>query len=242
MNNPKRAFSLIELLLALSIFAVIALCVYGTFWAGIKLSGWSEAENKAYHQMRLALDLMAADLENALPYDFTNSYPEKTAFEGSENTVTFLTAAPEGLKVIRYSLASPDDGRIHRVVVGTTRTRNAAVVADYREERNRASYLVREEWDFPDHVSGPAAADSEIETIAVDIAENSLKFAFGYRTEGKDTADDRYEWRPSWMSSGIPFLVRVHMDFLVTGRQERIISIDKDVVIPHGSWEEPGNT
>lgn len=242
MNNFKRGFSLIELLLALSIFAVVVVCVYGTFWAGMNLSNRSNEEQKVYHQMRLALELMSVDLENAVPYDFTNSYPDKRAFEGSEQAIVFLAASPEGLKAIRYSLEPADEGRIHRVVVGKTQTRNVATVADYREEGIKLSRLVREERDFSDYVNGARGAGPGAETIAVDIKENSLKFAFGYLPEGKDKADDRYEWHAQWPHPYLPVMVRVQMDFFVAGRQARTISVHKDVLIPHGSWGKPENT
>ena len=41
---------------------------------------------------------MSVDLENAVLYDFTNSYPGKTAFTGENDVVTFFLATGKGLK------------------------------------------------------------------------------------------------------------------------------------------------
>ena len=239
MNNSRRAFTLIELLLALSIFSMIALCVYGTFWAGVKLNQKSGGEAAAYHQARLAMDLLSVDLENAVPYDFTNSYPGKTAFTGEKDVVTFLLATGKGLKVIRYYLDSPREGSVHKVVVGARHDRNVDTLADYREQEVRLRDLVREEWDLPEYVSGVIEKDHAAEVIAANVREDSLEFFYGYLlsaagSEGNKTADT-YEWREAWTENNIPLMVRIEMDFLLTGPAPRVITMRKDVFVPHGS-------
>ena len=239
MNNPRRAFTLIELLLALSIFSMVALCVYGTFWAGVRINQRSEGESAAYHQARLALDLMSVDLENTVPYDFTNSYPGKTVFTGENDVVTFFLAAGKGLKVIRYYLDSPPEGSVHKVVVGARHDRNVDTLVDYREQEVRLRNLVREERDFPEYVSGVIAKDHAAEVIATNVREDSLRFSYGYllSTAGSEgtQAADTYEWRETWTESNIPLTVRIEMDFLLTGPAQRMVTVRKDVFIPHGS-------
>jgi prepilin-type N-terminal cleavage/methylation domain-containing protein len=243
MKNLHRAFSLIELLLALSIFSMVALCVYGTFWAGVKINQRAEGENGAYRQIRLALDLMSVDLENAAPYDFTGSYPEQTAFKGEDDAVTFLLASGKGLKVIRYYLDSPQEGSVHKVVVGARHDRNVDTLVDYREQEVRLRNLVREERDFPEYVSGVIAKDHAAEVIATNVREDSLEFSYGYLlstagSEGNKTADV-YEWREAWTQSNIPLMMRIEMDFLLSGPARRMVAMRKDVLIPHGSWGKP---
>ena len=243
MNNFRRAFTLVELLLALSIFSMAAVCVYGTFWAGVRINQRSEGENAAYRQIRLALDLMSVDLENAVPYDFTNSYPDQTAFQGEDDAITFLLASGKGLKVIRYYLDSAQQGRVHKVVIGATHTRNVDAVADYREQEVPLRDLVREEWDFPDYLSGTTGEHHAAEVIATDVAENSLKFFYGYLLNpagGEDTQmGDAYEWREKWTQGDVPLMVRIEMDFFLTGPARRMVVMRKDVFIPPGSWGKP---
>lgn len=246
MNNFRRAFTLIELLLALSIFAVVALCVYGTFWAGVRLNQRSEGESAAYHQIRLTLDLMSVDLENAVPYDFTSSYPEKTAFTGEKDAITFFSPTGKGLKVIRYYLDSPRQGVVHKVVIGATHERNVDIIADYREQEVQLRDLVREEWDLPDYLGGTTGEHHLTEVVANNIGENSLKFSYGYMlipagNEGNQT-DDVYEWRGKWTQGDIPLMVRVEMDFFLPGPAGRMITMCKDVLIPQGSWGKQGKT
>lgn len=226
---------------------MIALCVYGTFWAGVKLNQRADGESAAYRQIRLAMDLMSVDLENAVPYDFTRSYPDKTAFQGEDNAVTFLLASGKGLKVIRYYLDSPQEGSVHKVVVGARHDRNVDTLADYREQEVRLRNLVREERDFPEYVSGVIAKDRAAEVIVTNVREDSLEFFYGYLlraagSEGNKTADV-YEWREAWTENDIPLMVRIEMDFLLTGPAPRVITMRKDVFVPHGSpgSGEPGN-
>ncbi len=243
MNNSRRAFTLVELLLALSIFSMVAVCVYGTFWAGVKLNQRFEGETAAYHQIRLALDLMSVDLENAVFYDFTNSYPREAAFTGEKDVVTFFLATGKGLKVIRYSLESSQGGNVHKVVVGATYERNVNTFVDYRVEEVKLCNLVREEWDFPEYVSGVTGENHAVEIIADNVGENSLKFFYGYMVSpagGEDSrTDDTYEWRAQWTPGDIPLMVRVEMDFLLAGAAQRMITTRKDVLIPQGSWGQP---
>ncbi|GEM_PF-538121 len=247
MKNLRRAFSLIELLLALSIFSAIALCVYGTFWAGVKLNQRSNGESAVYQQMRLALDLMSSELERALPYDFTNSYPDHTAFEGDGSAVTFLLASGKGLKVVRYYLDSAQEGAVHKIIIGKKYRRNVDTVAVYSRQDVKLRDLVREEWDFREYVSGMTGEDHATEIIATGIVENSLKFAFGYAAgqgNGDPDAgeDDAYQWRDQWTQDHIPSLVRIEMDFLLSGTTSRVIATRKDIFIPHGAWGKPEQT
>ncbi|MBI5150013.1 MAG: prepilin-type N-terminal cleavage/methylation domain-containing protein [Candidatus Omnitrophica bacterium] len=239
MTKSSRAFTLIELVLALSIFAVVAVCVYGTFWSGINLSRRAESEGAVYHQMRLAFDLMSAELENAVFYDFSDSYPEQTAFEGEAGQVTFLTAARDGLKVVRYHLAAPQEGRVHQVMIGKTFKRNVSTLADYREEGGRLYDLIREQWDFAEYLSGIAGEDHQEEIVATGITADGLKFSFGYLPEGKEKEDaNGYEWHDKWTHSYIPLMVRIEM----RARQPRAVGMSKNVFIPDGLWGKPSQT
>ncbi len=79
MKKNNHAFTLIELLLGLSIFALIALSVYSVFWGGMRMTRKAKHLNPIYREMRLALDLLSVELENMVPYDFSGSTPQKFA-------------------------------------------------------------------------------------------------------------------------------------------------------------------
>jgi prepilin-type N-terminal cleavage/methylation domain-containing protein len=69
-RSKMRGFTLIEILLGLTIFAVIGLSLYTTFANGIQLSRQSEQLENLYREARWTYDILAADLENMVSYQF----------------------------------------------------------------------------------------------------------------------------------------------------------------------------
>ena len=124
MRKINSAFTLIELLLGLSIFSVVSLCLYASFSTGIHLSRRSEKNNKIYREIRWALEQMSLDLENAVFYDFSNSYPGKLSFIGEDEKISFLLPSDEGLKVVSYYHMKPSESKIHQTLIGKTYSKN----------------------------------------------------------------------------------------------------------------------
>lgn len=82
----KKAITLIELLIASSIFVVIMMSIYLTFNTG--LFGYKDIEENIdiYQSARLVLERLNLDLRNYFGYS-----SEETKFTGSNNEVSFLT-------------------------------------------------------------------------------------------------------------------------------------------------------
>lgn len=113
MKKNKTGFTFIELMLAVSIFAIVAVVIYSTFNTGI--SAWKKAEvaQNLYQDIRLTLDKMAEDLENAVKYSEKENFSN---FEANQNSISFYSleevftglpkvpAHPE-LRKISYSLS-----------------------------------------------------------------------------------------------------------------------------------------
>ena len=116
----QKAFTLIELLLALIIFSMGALIIYGTFSGGLLISQRSEGQGEVYREARISLELMTKELESMVPYDFTASSPEGTALKGDENKISFIVPTENGLKRISYYLISPEQRQIKTTVLGKT--------------------------------------------------------------------------------------------------------------------------
>lgn len=227
--RADRGFTLVELLLGLGISCVVMACVYGTFWAGVKLSHRFERGNSDHRQIRLAFDLISRELENMLPYDFSNSYPDRRAFEGGEERIAFLAASPEGLKVVSYHLIPKQTGKIHKVMIGGVFKRNVDMVIQ-NENGLRAYDLVREETDFVDYLN--AAPPQLTEVIAGNVKEKSLKFSFGYL---EDVKTQSYLWKNEWHNGDLPLAVRLEMEFLPSEQSDTAVTMERKILIPHGS-------
>ena len=83
-KRNKSGFTLIEVLIAATIFAIIAAALMSSFTVGVKI--WSRAEKSDIAASDLALDLeiVARDLRQSV-------YIEQIGFEGDGNQVSFLS-------------------------------------------------------------------------------------------------------------------------------------------------------
>lgn len=83
-----QGFTFIELMIAVSIFAVVSVAIYSTFNTGI--SAWRKAQKSQdiYQDVRLVLEKMVLDLENAVIYSLD---PEFSNFKGKENRISFYS-------------------------------------------------------------------------------------------------------------------------------------------------------
>lgn len=97
-NKSSFSFTLIELLIALSIFAVVAIALYSAFSAGIAVWRRSSEGRDAYQDVKFIFDDMTKDLKNAL---YLSKGEESIyAFSGTTSEIIFMaledTSSEEG--------------------------------------------------------------------------------------------------------------------------------------------------
>lgn len=91
-------FTLLELLIAFTLFSVAMVVVSSVFGTGIVAWKRGEEESGFYQELRFTLDRMAVEFRNAVPY-------EKSPFEGKNELVSFAlvrfprTSPPEWVQV-----------------------------------------------------------------------------------------------------------------------------------------------
>jgi len=91
-----RGFTLVELLLSLTIVAASLGAIYGVFHAGLAAWNYGTAESGLSFDSVYVLDCMARDIEGAIfieEKDGNREVEPKPAFEGGGDYVEFLTAA-----------------------------------------------------------------------------------------------------------------------------------------------------
>lgn len=89
MNKKCRSFTLIELLIALSIFAIIAITLYSTFFAGISVWKRSGDNSDAYQNIRIVFEDMARDIKNMIY--FTKDKESMYVFSGMPGEIILMT-------------------------------------------------------------------------------------------------------------------------------------------------------
>lgn len=229
MRMNRQGFTLLELLLGLSIFSLIALSVYSVFAGGTQLSERSQNQNEVTREARWAFDLMAQDLENMVLYDFSGSYPEQLAFTGSSEKVTFLSATGKGLKFISYYLVEPETDTVFQTLIGETYSKNVQIITS-TSEGETLLFLVREENDFVDYLNGETE-DTSIEILSTHVLDGGLQFSFGYVEDEESTT---MTWSSDWSDTAIPSNVRISIDFPPLDEDDDVITQVKEVLVPSG--------
>lgn len=192
MSTDKRAqistdksFTLMELLIAVSIFSVIALCLYSVFSGGIRIWQRQEQGFRYSHSIRLALDRMAKELRNAINY----SQPEKAGLETSdEQNLLFLG---EAKKVSFMTLIGGEIAKVSYVLEEG---------ADQKGILKRKIVFQKE--GFKDE-------NQKEEIVIGDL--DGLLFEYAYETGEKNALP---EWKDSWEGEGkIPRGVKITLEF-----------------------------
>jgi general secretion pathway protein J len=118
-DNPQSpsasaGFTLLEMVLALVIFGMIAAVVYSAFYFGHRavVSGERAADDN--QRMRLAEELMGRQVRSAVFYFAQHDDEQVAYFFGTSDGMSFVTSAPQsrggtGLAVVNYRLV---DGRL----------------------------------------------------------------------------------------------------------------------------------
>jgi len=158
-NNPGGGFTLLELLIAVALTAVIALAIFGTWTQGIRV--WERANQAQFEdrEVRFVLETMAKELRNS--FLFTGM-----AFSGTGKEVSFpqmihITGLTEisqrEIGRVSYSF-NPDEQALIRHQIGwfQSQTPEAEEVVSgakdlkityYQFDREDETYQWKEEWN-----------------------------------------------------------------------------------------------
>lgn len=214
--SSLSAFSLVELLLALIIFSVIALSLFSMLTNGLRLEDSSRYIRATSHQARMAFELLTKELENVRPYDFSKSYEGKFAFNGQAHELSFLVSSPEGIKAVRYYLETPKRGKVSTTIVGGHSASIKDLVADSKEESAPLYVLMRQEMSLPKMLNDQAKDEArDAEVVAGNIKEGGFKCLFAQKPSLEDLqsptapAVQGLTWVEQWQKDGLPAAVKI---------------------------------
>lgn len=113
-SSGSAGFTLIEMILALVIFGMIAAIVYSAFYFGHRAVVSGERAADESQRMRLAEELIGRQVRSAVFYFAHHDEETVPFFFGGPDGMTFVTSAPQsrggtGLAVVTYKLV---DGRL----------------------------------------------------------------------------------------------------------------------------------
>lgn len=199
-------FTIIELLIALSIFAVIAVTLSSAFFAG--LSVWkrsSGAKSDVYQDIGIVFDEMASELRNMVY--FTKDEESLYAFSGTPDSITFMTLE-------EYSSEKMEPGReIVKVQYSFDDTKGGII-------RRSAGFL-----------TGFNIDSSEKEVLLKDVDDFKVEYCYDSGDE-----DEPYLWKGEWRDSDLRTPRGIRMTAFIKGRSSagKISGITRIVFISTG--------
>ncbi len=216
-SNPQ-GFTLLELLVAVSIFAVVISMVYGAYRSTFRITSDSEAKLHFSAMARVAMDRITEDLETL--YTGTGGYMLGVREEGKTGRADRLVFTstthlalndadlPAGYAVLKYSLETDDASglrRLHRSDVPAL-----PGVSPDDEESGKGDVVCEELTGF------------ELEYVDGRGAEN----------EGWQSHDDSLDWNDELIQGRYPALIRITMQFAASADDGERVSYHTAVALP----------
>lgn len=182
--KENSGFTLVELLIALTLLAMLSLLLFGGLRFGTRSWQRSEADVSATDQIGIAQSFLRRALEAAYPARLLpDTAQAKIDFEGTSQGIRFLTPAPAALSV----------GGMGRFTL----------IADRRENEKVLSMISR--FELARENSSSSAMDVRL-LGGFDNAE--------FEYFGSDRPADPPTWRNSWTDHAtLPELVRIRIKF-----------------------------
>lgn len=216
--KKQRGFTLMELLLAISIFAVIALCLYSVFSGGIRVWRKQGEGFKYTHGTRLALDNIAKELRNAIIYALPikplpgEENPQDLQFIGEKTKLSFMTLIGSDIAKVSYWFENNEQqGGVLKRIAFLQKT-------GFKDDTQKEEVLIQ------------------------DLSD--LSFEYAYPGESEEVA---VSWKDSWGADSkdskpkIPKGVRVTLTLKKSGEnQNEGEIIKKTVFMPAGTIEKQG--
>jgi|CXWL01.1.fsa_nt_gi type II secretory pathway pseudopilin PulG len=222
--KSSLALTLIEFLLAMAIFATIAVSVYSTFLTGIQISKKAKNFEGFYRNIRFTIEAIQNDLENMVPYQFKTQDPPVLAFYGDEHSFHLIVPTESGLKKIHYFLSDPTHVHIHKTQLGMHTAKNVAITTGEISNQKQTSVLIRQEQPW-----GQTPND---EILNKQILNNSWRVSYASWDE------DKLIWNNEWIDPAFPIGIQIQMTFVDPSDSDHNIPINKIIYIPFGSLKK----
>jgi type II secretion system protein J len=119
--HRRRGFTLLELMIAMTILSMLSLSLYGVISLGATSAGAGERRSEQTRRYRTAVGVMLRQLRSAAPVYIANDdeddeqqVPAKPYFLGEKDSLEFATAAPQGANAAGLALVHywVEDGKL----------------------------------------------------------------------------------------------------------------------------------
>ena len=200
--SPERGFTLLELLLSITVLSLVLGVIYGTLNMGSRAWEKGERDIDKIQRMRVIMNLLSREIKSTFPYEVTPSeldtHKKFYAFDGKRDSLSFVSAVP--LKGGRGKLSwlsfwvEDDEGL---VVV-----ERDALRTDIFKERD--------------------SIDKD-EMVVLDAHVSRIQFEYYELKSGKEEGEGEGEWKEHWdaeKEGTLPHAVRMELTFKEEGTGE----------------------
>lgn len=225
LRSHSQGFTLLELLVALSIFAAVISMVYGAYRSTFRITSESEAKLRFSAMAQVALDRIREDLETL--YTGTGGYMQGVREEGKTgraDQLAFTSTShlalndaelPGGYALLKYSLETDEESGLLRL---------------YRSDMPALPGVL---------------PDGEESGKGYVLCEELAGFELEY-IDGRGTGDDAwqshgdaFDWNDELVQGKYPSLVRITMQFAASADDGERVTYHTAVALP--PVEDPGN-
>jgi|GEM_PF-1371161 len=179
--SRREGFTFIELIIAITIFSIIAVSIYSVFRTGVRLWSGTNPLIQQNQSTRYFFNTISTDLKNSISYNaasqsiktFGSSEEKNANFEGDKQKISFITLID----------ISAGDALPH--------TELARVVYSFDRSKKTVKRAVATKAEGLNEEYAKAA------NILSDIDDKDFGFEYCYKAASSPTEYD-YEWKDTW--------------------------------------------
>ncbi len=203
-HSGSRGFTLLELLVAITIFSLVIAVLYAGYRLGIRSWESGERTHAAVSELRLAGSFVRRHVAQAFPLATSKSGAWSVWFEGQPGRLVFVTAMPAHL----------GQGGMYEMTLQVDEQDDAAVLSVSRRLLH------------PDAEPGKPGVDDQARPLVADLESAAFSF-FGVLGENSEES-----WQTSWQGrERLPRLVRLRLTSKSVGEwPEMIVRVPSDAI------------
>lgn len=169
MSPAMAGFTLIEVVLALTIFALMGTILYGAFALGHSAVEKSQASATRNQKQRAVSDLVGSYLRSAFPYR-ESAQDQAVFFQGESDSLTFVSAYSQSL-----------GGRgMAKIQIGA-------------DEDNNGRSILKLEETMPVRISTDAGAGGQIHSMVIQDGMKEFRLAYLNPQGDDETWEERWD-------------------------------------------------
>jgi general secretion pathway protein J len=195
-QGSKRGFTLLEVLVSLTIFSLVIVVLYAGYRLGLRSWESGERTHTAISELRLAGSFVQRHASQAFPLAISRNNAWRLWFEGEEKRLVFVTGMPTYL----------GEGGMYEMTLSVD------------EQNGGAALMVARRLLHPDAKSGKPGVDDQPRPLVGDLV--SAKFDYF----GATSAESEASWNRRWEGrQRLPSLVRLRLTSKLVGEWPDIV-------------------